>query len=84
MKYSGWQLGVAATGTHVPYGIAHCVTCHPTDVAFPPLALYTLLMSVLLLVTSIAIIRPHHMHIVQRCGLVICLSVGHNCQPYNS
>ena len=26
-----------ATGTHMPYRITQCVTCHPTEVTFPPL-----------------------------------------------
>ena len=28
---------LTATGTHMPYGITHSVTCHPAEVTFPPL-----------------------------------------------
>ena len=27
----------AATRTYMPYGIMHCVTCHPAEVTFPTL-----------------------------------------------
>ena len=42
VAYSSLQPGLAATGTHVPYWITQCVTCHPSEVTFEPLLMLVL------------------------------------------